>query len=384
MSSEYTRLILRQGTENERQDVLLRSGEPAYVTNYKRIFIGDDLTPGGIPVGMRFLGFCNFDPNSNNVENVNPGYTGDFVFENSTNLLYVLSGDDFRNKNNYVSINRTPVPDNQTITGVGGKLSLITRSLNFDYFAGFSIGQGLEKFNDLILRIKAPGEGLSFNDGNSLELEEGGVQNKHLAAMDKDTIKGRLGIGGEPEDVTLRDLANSIRPFINEEDSGTTSIGVPIGTIIDYGGATPPRGYLICNGQEYSVIDYPELARILGTTWGVATVTSFVVPNLMGRTTMGSGTNYFTSTTGIGTIPGSYGGASSIELQRGQIPRHHHDFSINIPIQSTVTSLSSSETLRFWGATDGGPDIGIRNSIFGQPHSNIQPSAVVVKCIKAR
>ncbi len=383
MSSEFTRLILRQGVENERPDVQFRSGEPVYVTNYKRVFIGDDAVVGGIPVGMKFLGFCTFDPNSNNVEDVSPGYTGDIVFEESTNLLYVLSGDDFKNKNNYVSITRTPVPDNVTITGLGGRLSLIPRSLNFDYFAAFSIGRGLEKFNNLNLRLKDPGEGLEFT-GDTLDIKVGGVQNKYLAPMDKDTVKARLGIGGEPSDISLRELGVSLRPFINEDGDGETSVGVPIGTIIDFGGKNPPPGYLMCDGSEYPIVDYPILAGILDTTWGIASVSTFVVPNLMGRITMGSGENYFSPTTGVETTVGSYGGAVSIELQRSQIPRHHHEFSINIPIQSTISSLSGTERERIWGATDGGPDLGTRNSIFGQPHSNIQPSAVVMKCIKAK
>lgn len=383
MSSEYTRLILRQGRENERPDVLFRSGEPAYTTDYKRLFIGDDTTLGGLPVGMKFLGFCNFDPNSNNVENVNPGYTGDIIFENSTNLLYVLSGDDFRDKNNYVSINRTPTPDNITLTGINGTLSLIPLSLTFDYFAPFSIGRGLEKFNELVLRIKDAGEGLTFDGSDQLSILDGGVQNKHLAAMDKDTVKGRLGLGGEPEDITLRDLAVSIRPFIEDDGTGGTTLGNPIGTIIDFAGTTPPGGYLICDGSEYSSNEYPELAQVLGTTWGVASVSTFAVPNLMGRGTVGSGQNYFTPTSGISTSVGSYGGSLSIELQRSQIPRHHHDFTINLPGQ-TGGAFTDSATQRFWGSTDGGPDLGSRNSNFGQPHSNLQPSAVVLKCIKAK
>lgn len=36
--------------------------------------------------------------------------------------------------------------------------------------------------------------------------------------------------------------------------------GNPIGTIISYIGKTPPNDYLICDGQEYNVYDYPDLA----------------------------------------------------------------------------------------------------------------------------
>lgn len=385
MSAEYTRLIIRQGLEDERQGVVFRNGEPAYTTDYKRLFIGDDLTPGGIPVGMKFLGFCTFDDNSNNVENVNPGYTGDIIFENNTNLLYVLSGDDFRNKNNYFAINKTPVPDNAVIFNNNGKLSVLPRSLNFNYFANFSIGRGLEKFNDLTLRLKQPGIGLDFDTGGNLSIKVGGVDNSLLASMDKDTVKARLGNAGSPGDITLRELANAISSFIAESTS-VGSVGVPVGTILDFGGTESeiPGGYLVCDGKEYLKSEYPILALVLKSTWGVASDTTFTVPNLMQRTTIGAGENYFTGTSGINTNVGSYGGTFSVELQRSQIPRHNHEFRINLPFDTELPAVSGTQSRPVWGFTDGGPDIGKFGSIFGQAHSNLQPSAVVLKIIRAK
>ncbi len=385
MSAEYTRLIIRQGLEPERQDVVFRSGEPAYTTDYKRLFIGDNNTPGGLPVGMKFLGFCTFDDSSNNVENVNPGYTGDILFENNTNLLYILSGDDYKNKNNYYPINKTPVPDNQVIYNNNGRLSILPRSLNFNFFAGFSIGRGLEKFNDLTLRLKQPGRGLDFDSGGNLIVKVGGVDNGLLSSMDKDTVKARLGQSGSPGDITLRELANAISSFIAESTS-IGAVGVPVGTILDFGGAVEqiPGGYLVCDGREYSKTEYPVLAQVLRDTWGVSSDTTFTVPNLMQRTTVGAGQNYFTGTSGINTTVGSYGGTFSVELQRSQIPRHNHEFRIDLPLDTEVPAISGSQTKPVWGFTDGGPDIGKFGSIFGQAHSNLQPSAVVLKIIRAK
>jgi len=384
MSAEFTRLILRQGTENERQDVVFRNGEPAYVTDYKRLFMGDDMTPGGVSVGMKFLGFCTFDNNSNNVEGVNPGYTGDVVFEETTNLLYILSGDDFRNKNNYFAINKTPVPDDIVIYNNNGVLSIRQRSLNFSYFAPFSIGRGLSIFNSFVLRLDEVGEGLGFDETTGrLKVGEGEVTNRLLATMDKDTVKARLGLSGPPGDVTLKELADAISGFIAESAS-VGSVGVPVGTIIDFGGVMPPPGYLICDGSEYLIEEYPLLAQVVGNTWGVLTETTFTLPNLMGRTTMGAGENYFTGTSGIGINVGSYGGIDSVELQRSQIPRHNHEFRLKLPLDTEVPNVSGNKTQTVFGSTDGGPDLGSFGSILGRPHTNIQPSAVVLKIIKAK
>ena len=385
MPSEFTRLIIRQGRENERQEVVFKSGEPAYTTDYKRVFIGDDTTPGGITVGMKFIGFCEFDQDSNSVEGVNPGYTGDIIFETTSNVLYILSGDDYRDKTKYVSINRSPVPDNVTIFNNNNRLSIIPSSLNFSYFAGFSIGRGLERVNNFTLRMADPGTGLGFNSQGQIEIAEGGVSNTLLAPMGKDTVKARLGLAGRPDNITLREFANAISGFI-AESSSVGSVGVPIGTIIDFAGQETriPRGYLICDGSEYLISEYPELAQILGNVWGVSEPLKFTIPNLMGRVSVGAGQNYFTSTSGINTSLGSYGGTYSVELERGQLPRHSHEFRINLPFDTEVPATTGIKTRPVWGTTDGGPELGSFGSILGQPHTNVQPSAVVYKIIKAK
>lgn len=42
---------------------------------------------------------------------------------------------------------------------------------------------------------------------------------------------------------------------------------VPVGTIIDYVGSTPPDGYLAMNGQIVSQTNYPELAAVVPYSW---------------------------------------------------------------------------------------------------------------------
>lgn len=68
----------------------------------------------------------------------------------------------------------------------------------------------------------------------------------------------------------------------------------PAGTIIAYYGNTAPTGYLKCDGSEYDISDYPDLAAlILATTGSYGTETSgkFKVPDLQGEFLRGTGTN---------------------------------------------------------------------------------------------
>jgi hypothetical protein len=58
----------------------------------------------------------------------------------------------------------------------------------------------------------------------------------------------------------------------------------PSGTIISYGGISVLDGYLSCDGKDYKSSDYPELFKVIGTTFGsgdASKSTDFNVPNLI-------------------------------------------------------------------------------------------------------
>ena len=66
----------------------------------------------------------------------------------------------------------------------------------------------------------------------------------------------------------------------------------PVGTIIAYGGANVPSGWLKCEGDEVSKIAYPDLYNIIGDTWGTASdTTKFKLPNAKGRVLQGADGN---------------------------------------------------------------------------------------------
>lgn len=74
-----------------------------------------------------------------------------------------------------------------------------------------------------------------------------------------------------------------------------------IGEIKMYSGLIIPTGWLLCDGSEVLIEDYPLLNNALGgdsnngiaaTLWGIASSSnSFVLPNLTGRTPVGASTN---------------------------------------------------------------------------------------------
>lgn len=68
---------------------------------------------------------------------------------------------------------------------------------------------------------------------------------------------------------------------------------VPVtGSIIAYGGASAPTGYLLCDGTAVSRVTYGTLFSIIGTAYGAGDgSTTFNLPDLGGRSPYGVGTN---------------------------------------------------------------------------------------------
>ena len=52
-----------------------------------------------------------------------------------------------------------------------------------------------------------------------------------------------------------------------------------------------PNGFLLCDGSEVNVADYPELYEVIGTTFGSSDSTKFNLPDLRDKTLWGSGTS---------------------------------------------------------------------------------------------
>ena len=82
----------------------------------------------------------------------------------------------------------------------------------------------------------------------------------------------------------------------------------PVGHIIPYMGNNAPKHYLICDGREYNIIDYPYLVQHFTNEFGSVNyfggdgATTFAVPDLRGEFLRGSGTA--TRNTGSGASVG--------------------------------------------------------------------------------
>ncbi|APV50543.1 hypothetical protein BWI17_13085 [Betaproteobacteria bacterium GR16-43] len=81
-----------------------------------------------------------------------------------------------------------------------------------------------------------------------------------------------------------------------------------------------PEGWLPCDGRLVWVFEYPELFKLIGTTYGGDGQKKFGIPDLRGRTPIGAGA-------GPGLSPRSNGqmiGEENVILTSATMPRHTH------------------------------------------------------------
>lgn len=74
---------------------------------------------------------------------------------------------------------------------------------------------------------------------------------------------------------------------------------VPTGCVLPYVGTTAPEGWLLCNGANYDIQKYLELAHALGYSGNTG---KFNVPDLRGKYLKG-GSNGYTSNNGTLNTP---------------------------------------------------------------------------------
>jgi microcystin-dependent protein len=102
---------------------------------------------------------------------------------------------------------------------------------------------------------------------------------------------------------------------------------VPPGAILEYGGATAPSGYLLCDGSAVSRVVYDRLFAAIGTAYGAPNATSFNLPDFRGRFARGrdAGTGRDPDAASrTESNPGGLAGDNVGSLQVDQLRLHTH------------------------------------------------------------
>lgn len=134
----------------------------------------------------------------------------------------------------------------------------------------------------------------------------------------------------------LAHLLSLIKNYIDSHSGsgGGTGADLPIGTVIDFAGATIPSDYLECDGSAISRTDYADLFAVLGTTWGAGDgSTTFNLPDLRGRVSIGAGT---------GTADGATAHALASAGGDERMQSHSHPHTIKATTPKFTHSISTT------------------------------------------
>ena len=166
--------------------------------------------------------------------------------------------------------------------------------------------------------------------------------NYNLAKPAHGDVDWHIPINGNFDiiDTTMKDNANRI---------------CPTGSIIMYGAATAPTGWLLCDGSAVSRTTYADLFAIIGTTFGVGNgSTTFNLPDLRDRFVVGAGTSYNNNDTG---------GEATHVLTIEEMPAHSHSVAVTGGGLGQIYEGGGSSSKNINTTSVGG----------GQGHNNLPP-----------
>ena len=263
---------------------------------------------------------------------------------------------------NYTLVSGNGVTDearNAVLVMTGGTLTT-TRSVIVPTSNKFYAVRNATTGGQSILVRTAAGTGVTLANGFTQLMYCDGT-NVVLASVPINSSSGNVAISG--------DLAVA----------GTITVAggniIPPGVIWEYGGASPPTGWLACDGSAVSRSTYAALFAVIGSAYGNGDgSTTFNVPNRTNRFGVGAGGLYARgSTGGSATETTSSAGAHShtgvtadTVLTTNQLPSHthtgntsttgaHNHDNVNLPLRSNDFDR---------GTTGGGSLFSIDNIMF--------------------
>lgn len=185
-------------------------------------------------------------------------------------------------------------------------------------------------------------------------------------------------VGFDPDRVAasrasaVEDRVSALERNVGSGGSGEEIIeALPAGVIVEWGSATAPPNWLLCEGQAVSRATYASLFAAIGTTYGAGNgSTTFNLPDFRGRVPVGRDASQSEF-----DVLGESGGAKTHTLTVAEMPSHTHlditGFGVSVP-NGSYYGVASHDSAGQTGATGG-----------NGPHNNLQPYRVVSFIIKA-
>ena len=149
-----------------------------------------------------------------------------------------------------------------------------------------------------------------------------------------------------------------------------------IGLIQLWSGSGVPEGYVLCDGSQVSIAEYPELYKAIGDKYNTASTKAgyISVPDLRGRFVVG----YDPSNQDYNTI-GNMGGEALVTLTLDQIPPHSHKITFK---EEKWGDNANNRPFPNHTRPDSGYSADTQVTGGGSPHENRPPYFVLAYIIK--
>lgn len=216
---KIVKIKLRRGSELQRKLVTFDQGELGYVTDAKRVFVGDGSTVGGTVVGSRF-----FTPVTSNKVGL-AAYAGDVVVEN--NLMYQLTGADATMLSAWKLL--SPVVDNITLQLAPGNNALRIKpdGVGIAQLGNITYSQGAIVMNNTQgLSANVDNTTIVINGANQLALST--VYASSIIGQINNTQINTITVAGSALQGTA---AGRLNVFVDDSSILITSNRLTVGTV---------------------------------------------------------------------------------------------------------------------------------------------------------
>lgn len=160
-----------------------------------------------------------------------------------------------------------------------------------------------------------------------------------------------------------------------------------LGTILPWPASYAPAGWAFCDGRILQVNQYQALFAVIGPQYGGNGSTTFALPDLRGRTILGTnGQPPLSNRTagqhgGAESVSAVGSGAASVTLTQANLPAHTHNATLSMSGLNAVTDISVStgtggQLAATQGATLASTASGASGAAIYQP-SSVAPVAPV-------
>lgn len=291
------KLKIRRGTDNQRKTIVLEQGELGYVTDTRRVFIGDGITIGGVPVSN-----VNHPPikDPNNLV-TQQAVINDFIYAGT--YLYQLTASDFTSLSSWARISNNLVADDKSLgyetrggidylkirdSGITGSMfdttaayfqgglsatnfGLIANVDNETLYITESNQLSVYKIDQRHISSNSLGQGLTGGDGEQISVNT----NERYFSYDPE---GKLVIAGIPDSSVT---SNTIDPYIIG-DGLTLAFDQIVATVKGPGEGLEDNGYGYLNitntvnpgNSFFRSLEFNSKGQILSSDYTISTTLS--------------------------------------------------------------------------------------------------------------